>query len=201
MLFVFLIGNFVSCQSWRDAKAVVKEADRLLVYGNIIEDTAVLAATINTFSGPMGYVFARNDLAKAYYHMARNFYHAHDYATAADYYILCDRLNPTDPMYKGRVNSCMGFLCKQDSCFEEALEFYLRANEAFEKSGDEKRIANGLVSIAEQYVCLHEYAKADSVLQIASSYDIDSVYYADIVDIKALALYNQEIYASYSSRI
>ena len=140
MLFVFLIGNFVSCQSWRDAKAVVKEADRLLVYGNIIEDTAVLAATINTFSGPMGYVFARNDLANAYYHMARNFYHAHDYATAADYYILCDRLNPTDPMYKGRVNSCMGFLCKQDSCFEEALEFYERANNAFEKTGDKRRV-------------------------------------------------------------
>ena len=192
LLFVFLIGNFVSCQSWRDAKAVVKEADRLLVYGNIIEDTAVLAATINTFSGPMGYVFARNDLAKAYYHMARNFYHAHDYATAADYYILCDRLNPTDPMYKGRVNSCMGFLCKQDSCFEEALEFYERANEAF--VDDERHYANGLVSIAEQYVCLHEYAKADSVLQIASSYDIDSAYYADIVDIKALALFNQQLY-------
>ena len=137
LLFVFLIGNFVSCQSWREAKAVVKEADRLLVYGNIIEDTAVLAATINTFSGPMGYVFARNDLAKTYYHMARNFYHAHDYATAADYYILCDRLNPTDPMYKGRVNSCMGFLCKQDSCFEEALEFYQRSSCAFKESGNE----------------------------------------------------------------
>lgn len=196
LLFVFLIGNFVSCQSWRDAKAVVKEADRLLVYGNIIEDTAVLAATINTFSGPMGYVFARNDLAKAYYHMARNFYHAHDYATAADYYILCDRLNPTDPMYKGRVNSCMGFLCKQDSCFEEALEFYLRANEAFEKSGDEKRIANGLVSIAEQYVCLHEYAKVDSVLLLAATYKIDSAYYARMVDVRALALFNQQLYDS-----
>lgn len=194
LLFVFLIGNFVSCQSWRDAKAVVKEADRLLVYGNIIEDTAVLAATINTFSGPMGYVFARNDLAKAYYHMARNFYHAHDYATAADYYILCDRLNPTDPMYKGRVNSCMGFLCKQDSCFEEALEFYERANEAF--VDDERHYANGLVSIAEQYVCLHEYAKADSVLQIASSYDIDSAYYARMVDVRALALFNQQLYDS-----
>ena len=196
LLFVFLIGNFVSCQSWRDAKAVVKEADRLLVYGNIIEDTAVLAATINTFSGPMGYVFARNDLAKAYYHMARNFYHAHDYATAADYYILCDRLNPTDPMYKGRVNSCMGFLCKQDSCFEEALEFYQRSSCAFKESGNEWYYAHNLVNVAEQYVNLREYAKADSVLQIASSYDIDSAYYADIVDIKALALYNQEMYDS-----
>ena len=140
LLVALLVMSCTSCTRWREAKAVIAEADSLLVYGNIIEDTAVLAATINTFSGPMGYVFARNDLANAYYHMARNFYHAHDYATAADYYILCDRLNPTDPMYKGRVNSCMGFLCKQDSCFEEALEFYERANNAFEKTGDKRRV-------------------------------------------------------------
>lgn len=189
-----LMMSVASCTSWREAKAVVKEADSLLVYGKIIEDTAVLAATINTFSGPMEYVFARNDLAKAYYHMARNFYHAHDYATAADYYILCDRLNPTDPMYKGRVNSCMGFLCKQDSCFAEALEFYERANVAF--IDDDRRYANGLVSIAEQFVCLREYSKADSILQIASRYNIDSAYYARMVDVRALALFNQQLYDS-----
>ena len=193
-LVALLVMSCTSCAHWRDAKAVAAEADSLLLYGEIIGDTAVLAATINTLSSPLGYVFARNDLAKAYYHMARNFYHAHDYTAAADYYILCDRLKPSNPMYKGRVNSCMGFLCKQDSCFVEALEFYERANEAF--VDDERRYANGLVSIAEQYVCLHEYAKADSVLQIASSYDIDSAYYADIVDIKALALYNQEMHDS-----
>lgn len=194
LLVALLAISSTSCARWRDAKAVVSEADRLLEYGEIIEDTALLAATINTFNGPLGYVFARNDLAKAYYHMARNFYHAHDYTTAADYYILCDRLKPSDPMYKGRVNSCMGFLCKQDSCFAEALEFYERANEAF--VNNERRYANGLVSIAEQYVCLKEYAKADSVLQLAGQYNIDSAYYADIMDIKALALYNQQKYDS-----
>ena len=183
-----------SCTHWHDAKAVVSKADSLLEYGEIIEDTALLAATINTFNGPLGYVFARNDLSKAYYHMARNFYHAHDYATAADYYILCDRLKPSDPMYRGRVNSCMGFLCKQDSCFAEALEFYERANEAF--VNDERRYANGLVSIAEQYVCLKEYAKADSVLQLAGQYNIDSAYYARMVDVQALASYNQQDYDS-----
>lgn len=196
LLVALLVMSITSCARWREAKAVVKEADRLLVYGNIIEDTAVLAATINTFSGPMGYVFARNDLAKAYYHMARNFYHAHDYATAADYYILCDRLNPTDPMYKGRVNSCMGFLCKQDSCFEEALEFYQRSSCAFKESGNEWYYAHNLLSVAEQYVNLREYAKADSVLDIANDYDIDSAYYARIVDVRALALFNQQLYDS-----
>ena len=194
LLVAFLVISNTSCTPWREAKEVIAEADRLLEYGEIIEDTALLAATINTFNGPLGYVFARNDLSKAYYHMARNFYHAHDYATAADYYILCDRLKPSDPMYKGRVNSCMGFLCKQHSCFAEALEFYERANEAF--VNDERRYANGLVSIAEQYVCLKEYAKADSVLQLAGQYNIDSAYYARMVDVQALASYNQQDYDS-----
>lgn len=194
---ILLIGCLTSCQSWREAKTVVAEADSLLVHKKtILRDTAALNFAINTLDGPLGYIFAKQDLAKAYYFMGRNFYYLNDFSTAADYYILCDRLNPKDPLYKGRVNSCMGYLCKQDSCFEEALVFYERANEAFEKSGDEKRIANGLVSIAEQYVNLKEYDKVDSVLSLASRYEIDSAYYARMVDVRALALYNQEMYDS-----
>ena len=197
LLVALLVMSCTSCVRWREAKEVIMEAERLLAHEKTItRDTVALSFAINTLDGPLGYVFAKQNLAKAYYFMGRNFYYLNDFSTAADYYILCDRLHPKDPLYRGRINSCMGFLCKQDSCFEEALEFYLRANEAFEKTGDERRIANGLVSIAEQYVCLYEYAKADSVLQIASSYDIDSAYYADIMDIKALALYNQEMYDS-----
>lgn len=194
---ILLIGCLTSCQSWREAKTVVAEADSLLVHKKtILRDTAALNFAINTLDGPLGYIFAKQDLAKAYYFMGRNFYYLNDFSTAADYYILCDRMNPKDPLYKGRVNSCMGYLCKQDSCFEEALVFYERANEAFEKSGDEKRIANGLVSIAEQYVNLKEYDKVDSVLSLASRYEIDSAYYARMVDVRALALYNQEMYDS-----
>lgn len=197
LLFILLIGNLVSCQAWRDVKAVVAEADSLLVHHKIVtRDTTALNFAINTLDGPLGHIFARDELAKAYYFMGRNFYYANDFATAADYYILCDRLNPSDPMYKGRINSCMGFICKQDSSFAEALEFYDRANNAFEKTGDKRRVANGLVSIAEQYVNLKDYAKADSVLKIAEDYDIDSAYYADILDVKAMALYNQQLYDS-----
>lgn len=194
---ILLIGCLTSCQSWREAKTVVAEADSLLVHKKtILRDTAALNFAINTLDGPLGYIFAKQDLAKAYYFMGRNFYYLNDFSTAADYYILCDRLNPKDPLYKGRVNSCMGYLCKQDSCFEEALVFYERSSSAFKESGSEWYYAHNLLNVAEQHVCLCEYAKADSVLQIASSYDIDSAYYADIVDIKALALYNQEMYDS-----
>ena len=197
LLFVFLIGNFVACQSWREAKAVVKEADSLLVVHKVVtRDTAALASAINTLDGPLGHVFARQDLAKAYYFMGRNFYYLNDFSTAADYYILCDRTNPSDPMYKGRINSCMGYLCKQDSCFEEALVFYERANIAFERTGDERRIANGLLSIAEQYINLKQYDKADSVLAVAERYEIDSAYYARMIDIQGLSYFRQQKYDS-----
>lgn len=194
-LFVLLMGNLVSCQSWHDAKAVIAEADSLLANGLILRDTAVLARAIETLDKPITRKLAREELVKANYLMGRNLddYH-HNFADAADYYIAADRLKTKDLILRGRINSCMGYLCKQDSCFEEALIFYERANEAFAESGNERRYANGLLSIAEQYVNLREYDKADSVLTIAETYEIDSAYYARMVDVKALALFNQQKY-------
>lgn len=191
------MGYFVSCQSWRDAKVTVAEADSLLVNGVIMRDTAVLAAAISALDNHVGRIFAREELAKAYYLMGRNLddYHR-NFADAADCYIEADRLKTKDLILRGRINSCMGYLCKQDSCFQEALVFYERANEVFAKNGNERRYANGLVSIAEQYINLKDYSKADSLLSIAEVYKIDSAYYARMIDVKALALYNQQLYDS-----
>lgn len=76
------------------------------------------------------------------------------------------------------------------------MEFYERANEAFEKSGDEKRIANGLLSIAERYIYLNEFAKVDSVLQEAATYYIDSAYHARLMDMHGFSLFRQQQYDS-----
>ena len=196
-LVLLLMGNFISCQSWRDAKVTVAEADSLLANGVIMRDTAVLAAAISALDNHVGRIFAREELAKAYYLMGRNLddYHR-NFADAADCYIEADRLKTKDLILRGRINSCMGYLCKQDSCFQEALVFYERANEVFAKNGNERRYANGLVSIAEQYINLKDYSKADSLLSIAEVYKIDSAYYARMIDVKALALYNQQLYDS-----
>ena len=138
LLVALLVMSCTSCARWREAKGVIAEADSLLVHHKIVtRDTAALNYAINTLDGPLGHIFARDELAKAYYFMGRNFYYANDFATAAEYYILCDRMNPSDSMYKGRINSCMGFICKQDSCFEEALVFYERSSKAFHESGNE----------------------------------------------------------------
>ena len=143
----------------------------------------------------MGRIFAKEELVKAYYLMGRNLddYH-HNFSDAADFYIEADRLKTKDLILRGRINSCMGYLCKQDSCFEEALVFYERSNIAFERTGDEKRIANGLLSIAEQYVHLHAFNKMDSVFLLLRDCQLDSLCYARMLEIKAHALLNQQKY-------
>lgn len=197
LLVAFLVISNTSCTPWREAKGVIAEADRLLVEGVIMRDTAALGGVIRTLDHPVVRWVVKEELAEAYYLMGRNLDdYYHNFAEAAEYYIAADRLKTNDLVLRGRINSCMGFLCKQDSCFAEALMFYERANEAFAKSGNEKRYANGLVSIAEQYVNLEKYEEADSVLQIASRFDVDSACYARMVDVRALALYNQRKYES-----
>ena len=197
LLLVLLMGHFISCQSWREAKATVAEADGLLANGVIMRDTAVLAAAISALDNHFGRVFAREELAKAYYLMGRNLddYH-HNFSDAADCYIEADRLKTKDLILRGRINSCMGYLCKQDSCFEEALVFYERSSKSFKTSGNEWYYAHNLLNVAEQYVNLQEYEKVDSILQLASTYEIDSAYYASLIDIKSLKLYNQQMYDS-----
>lgn len=197
LLVALLVMSCTSCARWRDAKAVVSEADSLLVHHKIVtRDTAALNFVINILDGPLGHIFARDELAKAYYFMGRNFYYANDFATAVEYYILCDRMNPSDPMYKGRINSCMGFICKQDSCFTEALEFYLRASCAFKESGSEWYYAHNLLNVAECHISLHKYYKADSLLTIAETFDIDSAYYARMVETRGLYFFERQEYDS-----
>ena len=197
LLVALLVMSCTSCARWREAKGVIAEADSLLVKGVIIKDTAALSGGICTLENLMGRVFAKEELTKMYYLMGRNLDdYYHNFSDAADFYIKADRMKTKDWVLRGRINSCMGFICKQDSSFAEALEFYERANNAFEKTGDKRRVANGLVSIAEQYVNLKDYAKADSVLKIAAGYDVDSAHYARMVDVRALALFNQQLYDS-----
>lgn len=112
LLVVLVVMGGASCTSWREGKEVVVEADGLFAEGVIMKDTAALAEVIRTLE-PYGRLFAREDLVKAYYLLGRNMDdYYHDFSTAADYYIEADRLNTKDPILRGRINSCMGFLCK-----------------------------------------------------------------------------------------
>lgn len=197
LLVAFLVISNTSCTPWREAKEVIAEADSLLVEGVIMRDTAALGGVICTLDHPVVRWVVKEELAEAYYLMGRNLDdYYHNFAEAAEYYIAADRLKTNDLVLRGRINSCMGFLCKQDSCFAEALIFYERSSLAFKESENSWYYAHNLLNIAEQYVNMAEYHKADSILHIASGAKIDSAYYARMVDVRALALYNQQKYDS-----
>lgn len=186
-----------SCQSWREAKEILVEADSLLANSVIMRDTAALAASIRTLDNFIGRVCEREKLVTAYYLMGRNLDdYSHNFSDAAEYYIAADRIKTKDYVLRGRINSCMGYLCKQDSCFEEALVFYERSSKSFKTSGNEWYYAHNLLNLAEVYVNLQQYEKVDSILQLAITYEIDSAYYARMFDMKALKLYNQQMYDS-----
>lgn len=198
-LLVFLMGNFVSCQSWHEAKEVIVEADRWLVKGVIMRDTAALACAIETLDKPITRKLAREELVKAYYLMGRNLDdYYHNFADAADYYIAADRLKTKDLILRGRINSCMGYICKQDSCFEEALVFYERSSNSFKASGNEWYYTHNLLNVAEQYVHLYEFHKTDSIFILINGYCCthDSLCYARMMNIKAQALFNQQKFDS-----
>ena len=106
----------------------------------IYDDTAALGQTIRQLDNPFGRLFMRNTLGKAYYYMGRNLEDSYQQiAEAAECYIEADRLQIDDPIYRGRVNSCMGYICAYNNSDSLALIFYERASENFQKSGNEWR--------------------------------------------------------------
>ena len=192
-----MAGTIASCQSWRDAKEVIAEADSLLAKGGIMRDTVVLADAICALDNPIGRVFAHEELSKAYYLMGRSLddYH-HNFADAADYYIAADRLKPKDIILHGRINSCLGYLCKQDSCFKEALVFYKRSNKAFNEGGNEWYYAQNLLNIVECQIFERQYDAADSLLRIADGFSIDTAYYARAIETRGMYYYEMQQYDS-----
>ena len=105
-----MVGTIASCQSWRDAKEVIAEADSLLANGVIMRDTAALATSIRTLDNFIGRVCEREKLAKAYYLMGRNLDdYSHNFSDAAEYYIAADRIKTKDYVLRGLLKRGMFF--------------------------------------------------------------------------------------------
>ena len=181
-----------SCQ-WREAQEVIAKADSLDQIEHVIyDDTAALRNVIRCLNNPFSRVLMSNTLGKAYYYMGRNYSLSNQIAEAAECYIEADRLQIDDPIYRGRVNSCMGYICAQNNNDSLALTFYKRASEDFEESGNEWRYAQSLLNRIEFNVKLLNYVVADSLLQIAQSYQLDSSYQARYYETKGLYFYEQQ---------
>lgn len=188
---------FSACTSFRDAKQVIVLADSLDQNEHLLyTDTASLNQVIHTLDNPLGKLFARNTLGKAHYYMGRNLSMADRVAEAAGHYVEADRLYIDDPIYRGRINSCMAHIAKQNEDIKLALIFFERANRAFYESGKEWYYAHTLLDVCEFHTYLHSFCQADSVLQIAQSFALDSFYQARFYETKGLYLYEQQLYDS-----
>ena len=192
-----LMCFFTSCH-WHEAKEVIVVADSIDQNQHVIyDDTAALGKAINCLDNPFGRVLMSNTLGKAYYYMGRNLEDYHQQvAEAAKCYIEADRLQIDDPIYRGRVNSCMGYICEQNNNDSLALIFYERASEDFEESENEWYYAHHLLNVIPCCINLQLFTKTDSLLQITQTYQLDSAYQARYYETKGLYFYKQQQYDS-----
>ncbi|MBO5673312.1 MAG: tetratricopeptide repeat protein [Paludibacteraceae bacterium] len=187
----------LSACHWQEARQVIALADSLDQTEHVIyDDTAVLGRTIRCLDNPVGRLLMSNTLGKAYYYMGRNYSLSDQIVEAAECYIEADRLQIDDPIYRGRVNSCMGYICAQNDNDSLALIFYERSNNAFKESGNEWYYAQSLLNVSQCHVYLHRFGNADSLLNVAQTYQLDSAYMARYYETNGLYFYELHQYDS-----
>lgn len=191
-----LVCGLASC-SWHEAKEVIITADSLDQNEHVIyDDTAALGKAIRSLDNPFGRLLMPNTLGKAYYYMGRNLSFANEIADAAECYIEADRLQIDDPIYRGRVNSCMGYICAQNRSDSLALILYERSNDDFQESGNDWYYAQSILNLVQCRIDLQQYSIADSLLYLAQSYQLDSAYHAHCYEICGLYFYAKQQYDS-----
>lgn len=197
----FLIGIlFASCgyyARWQEAQTTINIADSLDQNEHVLyDDTVALRHAIHTLQNPFGRLFAHNELGRAHYYLGRNFSLADCITQAAEHYIAADQLHIDNPIYRGRINSCLAHISKQNESDSLALIFFERANEAFKLCDNDWYYAHTLLDVSEFHTYLQHFDKADSVLHIAQSYDINCYYRARFYETKGLYFYERQAYDS-----
>lgn len=197
----FLIGIlFASCgyyARWQEAQTTINIADSLDQNEHVLyDDTVALRHAIHTLQTPFGRLFAHNELGRAHYYLGRNFSLADCITQAAEHYIAADQLHIDNPIYRGRINSCLAHISKQNESDSLALIFFERANEAFKLCDNDWYYAHTLLDVSEFHTYLQHFDKADSVLHIAQSYDINCYYRARFYETKGLYFYERQTYDS-----
>lgn len=195
---LLVLCGLASCR-WHDAREVVALADSIdQNYHVIYDDTVALHSVIQALNNPLGRTFQRTTLGKAFYYMGRNL--EDDYsqvARAAECYVAADWLRIDDPIYRGRVNSCMGQICGNYNQDSLSLLFYERALEDFALCDDTIYYARGLLNIATMLDALHNFEKTDSVLRKAAQYHLTDAYRYSVNDAFSHHFYRKN--ALYSS--
>ena len=193
----------ISSCLWQEADAVVAMADSIDQTQHVIyDDTLALRKAIHTLNNPLGRTFKRSTLGKAFYYMGRNL--EDDYsqvARAAECYVAADWLKIDDPIYRGRVNSCMGRICGNYNKDSLSLLFYERALEHFALCDDTIYYARGLLNVGKLLGALHQFEEADSILRLAAKYDFTDAYRYSVNDAFAHHFYRLKTSTSIDSII
>jgi hypothetical protein len=90
----------------------------------------------------------------------------------------------------------MGYICAQNNNDSLALIFYERSNKAYLESNNEWYFAQSLLNMSYHHILLHQFIKADSLLQIVQSHQKNSAYIARYLETKGLYHYEQQQYDS-----
>ena len=200
LTYLLLCLFLVSCgysNRYQEAKNVIAIADSLDQNEHqLYNDTVVLLQAIRTLDTPFGRLFAHNQLGKAHYYIGRHLSLDDKITQAAEHYIAADRAQIDDPIYRGRINSCLAHISKQNESDSLALIFFIHANDAFRTSGKNWYYAHTLLDVSEFHTYLHHFAEADSVLRIAASYNLDDYYLARFYETKGIYFYEQLQYDS-----
>ena len=200
LTYMLLCLLLVSCgytARYQEAKHAIAVADSLDQNEHVLyNDTAALHLAIRTLDNPLGYLFAHNTLGKAHYYMGRHLSLDNQIIQAAEHYIAADRAQIDDPIYRGRINSCLAHIAKQNNSDSIALLFFVRANEAFRESGKDWYYAHTLLDVSEYNTYNHHFAAADSVLRMAATYQLDDYYLARYYETQGLYFYEQLQYDS-----
>lgn len=185
------------CTAWHKAQTVIREADSLDTRGIIYQDTAALQQVIRIWDKPILYVLKHNDLGKAYYYLGRNREDRYQqYVEAAECYIRSDQLHMSDPVRRGRVNSCMGYLCgnADKECLN--LAFAQRALYYFKQAHNDAYISYQLLYIMQIYSYMGDYHRSDSIARTVSLCEQDSVAMQQLYLHRGWCAYHQREYDS-----
>jgi hypothetical protein len=122
-------------------------------------------------------------------------------ARAAECYVAADWLKIDNPIYRGRVNSCMGRISGNYNHESLSLLFYKRALEHFALCDDTIYYARGLLNVAISHDALCNFEKADSMLRLAAQYELTYAYRYSVNDAFAHHFYRQKTPAAPDSII
>ena len=185
------------CTDWHEAQMVIRKADSLDTHGIIYQDTAALQQVVRMWEKPVLRVLKHDDLGKAYYYLGRNKEDRYQqYVEAAECYIRSDQLYMSDPIRRGRVNSCMGYLCTNADKEWLNLAFAQRALHHFQQGNSEAYISNELLYIMQIYSYMGDYHRADSIARTVSLDETDSIGMQQVYLHRGWCFYNKGEYDS-----